>query len=83
MLNTGHLDAATHLAAMNAPRIIVNTVSCTGRENFFLPEVKDSRAVKFHPAADESLLYTGRDGGGGQGRGVPLRKKGYLSCPLT
>jgi len=34
----------THLAAMNAPRIIVNTVSCTGRENFFLQEVKGETA---------------------------------------
>lgn len=37
----------TYLAAINAPSIIVNTVSCTGLENFFLPEVKDSRAMKF------------------------------------
>lgn len=41
----------TYLAAMNAPRIIVNTVSWTGLENFFLPKVKDSRAMKFNPAA--------------------------------
>ncbi|TNN44208.1 hypothetical protein EYF80_045583 [Liparis tanakae] len=33
-----------HLAAMNAPRIIVNTVSCTGRENFFLPGVRGETA---------------------------------------
>lgn len=34
----GHIR--TYLAAMNAPRIIVNTVSWTGLENFFLWEVR-------------------------------------------
>lgn len=38
--------SGTHLAAMNAPRIIVNTVSCTGRENVFLSKVREGKAMK-------------------------------------
>lgn len=37
----GHIR--TYLAAMNAPRIIVNTVSWTGLENFFLWKVRQQR----------------------------------------
>lgn len=37
----------TYLAAINAPRIIVNTVSWTGLENFFLHKVRHSRAKEF------------------------------------
>lgn len=36
----------TYLAAMNAPRIIVNTVSWTGLENFFLSKVTHSKGVQ-------------------------------------
>jgi len=35
-------NSRTYLAAMNAPRIIVKTVSWTGLENFFLSRVKQS-----------------------------------------
>lgn len=31
---------------MNAPRIIVNTVSWTGLENFFLSKVTDSKGIQ-------------------------------------
>lgn len=44
----------TYLAAIKAPRIIVNTVSWTGLENFFLSKVTDGKAQKHNLPASST-----------------------------